>query len=74
MVFSRSLDKLGILERECRQWANFANFLKVYSRHSPVRAIRVKEFLNLEKAMGMTDSMIDMRFSSCIILVRTMAP
>jgi hypothetical protein len=29
----------------------FREFLKVYSHHSPVRAIRVKEFLDLEKTM-----------------------
>jgi len=32
------------LEREFHEWANFTNFLENYSRHSKIRAIRVKGF------------------------------
>jgi hypothetical protein len=52
MVYSGSLEKLGELERECRQWANVAIFLKTFSHYSPLRVIRVKDFLDLERAMN----------------------
>ena len=35
MLFSKYLDKLAILEREYREWANFANF------PFPIRVIRI---------------------------------
>ncbi len=32
------------LEREFHEWANSSNFLRIYSRYSKIRTIRVKRF------------------------------
>jgi hypothetical protein len=46
MVFSRRLDELTILERECREDANFANFLKF------IRAIRKLAYFALRNFLS----------------------
>ena len=64
MVFSKSLDKLNILERGATANARtlrqaltgsqdkFLEFLTDSSRHSPMRGIRAKKFSDFEKAMN----------------------